>query len=62
MPTSHSSSTVIEVSPPLYPRECGNPDCTLTVEEVESWFSRLVPHRRVLAPLRSQHFDSFVQL
>ncbi|WP_156485767.1 hypothetical protein [Tsukamurella pseudospumae] len=43
-----STPPVIEVSLPLYPCECGNPDCALTVDEVEGWFSRLVPHHRVL--------------
>lgn len=38
-----------EVSPPLYPCECGDSACALTVSEVESWFSDdFVPHRDVL--------------
>jgi hypothetical protein len=47
--TTIPAPTETEVSAPLYPCECGDLECALTVDEVERWFSRLVPHRRVLA-------------
>ena len=47
--TAVTAPTETEVSPPPYPCKCGAADCALTVDEVERLFSRLVPHRRVLA-------------
>lgn len=51
LPISGTTSipTEVEVSPPLYPCECGDPGCALMVSDVESWFSSdFVPHRDVL--------------
>lgn len=51
MTTTHTiAPPEIEVTPPLYPCRCGDPDCGLSVEEAERWFAGcdLVPHTSVL--------------
>ncbi|BDH57954.1 hypothetical protein [Tsukamurella sp. PLM1] len=48
--TLSPAPSVIEVTPPLYPCGCGDPDCALTVDEAAGWFpgDDPVPHVTVL--------------